>query len=128
MHDASFVQQHRAVTCAHRRVDVVQYHDRRDAALASHVTQYLHHLERVVQVERRERFVEQQDLRIAHQRLSDADQLPLATRELVERACGEFLDAQSQQHGIGMREVVGLALPFLQNGRRYCYTRSGRGG
>ena len=56
--------------------------DRDDGAFAGDPRDHFHHFELAADVERARRFVEEQDVRLAHERLRDADELALATGKL----------------------------------------------
>ena len=57
-------------------------------------------------VEGRGRLVEQQELRLLHERLRQHDELLLAARELREAAVGQLGDAETRQRQLGVAARV----------------------
>ena len=75
--------------------EVVGDEQRRQRQVAEHVLQLAAHDRARVGVERRQRLVEQQDLRVARQRAGDRDALALAARQRARALVGEVADAQA---------------------------------
>ena len=74
-------------------------HDERDADLLLQLRQLEAHGLAQLGVERRERLVEQEDLRLFHQRAGERDALALAARQLIRHARAEVAE---------LNEVEGL--------------------
>ncbi len=81
--DPAFVEHHDAVRERERLALVVRHVDERGPGLTMDPTQLRLHLQTDLQVERGQRFVQQQYLRPVHEGASQRDALHLATGELV---------------------------------------------
>ena len=87
-------QQQDAVGEIDRLFEIVRDQHGRGAGLHEDALQLLAHEQRHLVVERRERLVEEQDLRLDHQRAHDRDELLLAAGHLVGIAVEVDLDAE----------------------------------
>ena len=80
---------------------VVQHYDDDHSGLAGDVAHMAHHPKLVVHVEGARRLVEQENAGLAHERLRETRELPLAPRQLIERRKRECEDIESPEHGHG---------------------------
>ncbi|MNV67217.1 hypothetical protein D3C71_1600070 [compost metagenome] len=96
---------------AQRDVQVVQHHQRDQPVLAGLPAQHVHDVELVVQVQRGQGFVQQQQARAAHQRLRQRGQLLLPARQFVQVTAGQRGDAQvgDDGHGVAHQILAGRA-------------------
>ena len=83
--------------------EVVGDDERRQRQGAEDVLQLAAHDRARVRVERRQRLVEQQDLRVARQRARDRDALALAARQRARALAGEMADAQALEQRADVR-------------------------
>ena len=88
----------------------MQHDEGDEAVLVGLLTQQVHHVELVVQIQGRQGFVEQQQPRPADECLGNAHQLLLAAGELIEIAHGQMVHPQAleQRHDGFQRDVLGL--------------------
>ena len=101
-------QQQDAVGEIDRLFEVVRDQHRRGAGLHEDALQLLAHEQRHLVVERGERLVEEQDLRLDHQRAHDRDELLLAARHLVGIAVEVELDAETRDQLLDARAALRL--------------------
>jgi len=90
---------HRSVEHAKQRVEVVGHHDDGDSEGAVEPVEQRDHLALVAKVEIRQRLVQQQQFRLADQRLSDGDALPLPARQRREPLVDD-LEGIDGAHGV----------------------------
>ena len=101
-------QQQDAVGEVDRFLEVVRHQHGRGAGLHEDALQLLAHEQRHLVVERRERLVEKQDLRLHHERAHDRDELLLAAGEQV-RIFGQIdLDAEMGDQPLHPRAALRL--------------------
>lgn len=87
--DASVFEQRERVTIAQRQPKIVD-NQQSDAAMTPAVVGYLiEHAQLMMDVQCAGRFVEQNDLRLSNESLSQHNQLPLPTAKTIEGAIGE---------------------------------------
>ena len=131
-----------AVERVQQRIQFVRGEQHGDAELALHVAHEFDDAALVVRVEADQRFVEQQQLRIAEQALREQQALPFAARQLRQRPARERRAADEIEHAIdvaargrvrvrqppavavgGHRDEVVAAHPAVQIGRASCRER-----
>ena len=96
-----------------RVLEVVRDEQDRDAEPGEQVVQLGADRRLRVRVERRERLVEQQDLRVARERARERDALPLAAGELARPRVREVRDAKALE--VVVRSVTPRVLDVLAN-------------
>ncbi len=92
--DLALVHHHHAIGERHRLDLIVRDVDRGGAHLLVHALDLGAHLHAQLGVEIGERLVEQEDLRIAHDRAAHGDALALPAGELARLAVEQFLDVE----------------------------------
>jgi hypothetical protein len=90
-----------------RLLEIVRDQHRRGAGLHEQALQLLAHEQRHLVVERRERLVQEQDLRLDHQRAHDRDQLLLPAGHQVGVEIEVELDAEMGDELLGARAPLG---------------------
>ena len=99
-------------------LEVVGDEQRRESELAQQLAQLAAHLGLRVRVERGERLVEQQHLRVARERAGERDALALAAGELVGLRVRERVDVQALEQLVDARRAaVGDVLRTLMCGK-----------
>ena len=88
-HDAARGHADQAVAIAPRQIERMQIADHGDAEMLVDAQQRIHHDPGVARVERGDRLVGEDDVRLLHQRARDRDALLLAAGELVGALGGE---------------------------------------
>ena len=106
-HDRTGAQADDAVGVRRGQVEEVQVDDRRDPQLAVDPLQVAHHHVARRRVERCNRFVGEDDLRLLGERPGDADALALPTREVGRPNVGLLDDLDALQRLHGDLDVVG---------------------
>ncbi len=94
------------VAIAARQIERMQVAQHGDAVMAVDALQRVHHDARVARIERGDRLVGQNDLRLLHQRARDGDALLLAAREAVGALGGEAGDVELLERGERERDVA----------------------
>ena len=103
-HNAA-VQTHNTRQMRRHRVDFVSRQDNRHPGVIQ-VMQQMHHIVPRLDIHPRSRLVQQQQLRVAHQRPRQKNPLLLPSRQLPDMPPGQPVDAQPQHHLLRQ-------LPFL---------------
>jgi hypothetical protein len=103
--DPAVVHDQHAVGHGQRLALVVGHVDEGDPQLLLERDQRVLHLLAKPEIERAERFVEQQDLRTGHDRARQCDTLALTTREFMRQPCGKSL------HGDELERLAGQPCP-----------------
>ena len=109
--DPALVHHHHAIGQGHRLDLVVRDVDRGGAHLLVHALDLGAHLHAQLGVEVRERLVEQEHLRIAHDRAAHRDALALPAGQLARLALEQFLDVEDA--GRLLHALVDLVLRIL---------------
>ena len=113
------------------RVDLVGDDDDRGAGVAAAAVDQLRHQLGVGRVQRQQRFVAQQQHRVAGQRLGDPDPLQLAARHQPDPDVGQLFAVDLLQrplHGCAPAGPIGgRAAPPRPSGARRCPAQPGRG-
>ena len=99
-------QQQHAVGEVDRLFEIVRDQHRGGAGFHEDALQLLAHEQRHLVVERRERLVEKQDLRLDHQRAHDRDELLLAAGHLIGIAVEIDLDAEMRDQPLDPRAAL----------------------
>ena len=107
--DAAPVQHHDLVGHGHRFDLVVGDVDHRRIELLVQRLEFDPHLDAQLGVEVRQRLVEQEDLRVAHDGAADGDALPLAAGELRRPAVEVVAELQDARRLSDARGTVALA-------------------
>nr|VUD28153.1 Uncharacterised protein [Raoultella sp. NCTC 9187] len=80
-------------------INVMHHHQGDDIASSGLPAHQIHHVELIVQIQRAERLIEQQQRRLADKRLGQADELLLPAGKPVEVAERQMFNAQLAQQG-----------------------------
>ena len=104
--DAAFAEDEEVGRKARGEREVVHRRHRDDGAFAGDPADHFHHFELAADVEGARRFVEEKHIRLAHERLRDADELALATGKPVDLAQGEFFQPQVAKRVLDRGEIL----------------------
>ena len=109
-HQRTVFQHHGIFSVTQGNVDIVDHHHRDDIAQPRLSGDDIHHVKLEVEVERAQRFIEQQQIRLTNQGLCQANQLFLAAGELVEVVHRQMGNAEFFQNGVGFLLSVTLVI------------------
>lgn len=112
-------------------IDIVHHHQGYDVAPSGLPAYQIHHVKLVVEVKGAERFVEQQQARLADQRLSETHQLLLPAGELIEvahRQMGNPQLPQQRHHLLLVLRTVASSGGALGNDNRLQHMQMHAGG
>ena len=104
------MQQQRLVAEMRRQIDVVQHHDQRGLFVADAAADQFQHRDLVVEVEMRQRFVEQIDARLLHQQGGQRHALAFAAGQRVDRTLRQIGQPQRRQR-LARQRFVRRAFP-----------------
>ena len=126
----AFEHQH-VVGVTQGNIDVVHHHQGHDVAPPGLPAHQIHHVKLVVEVKGAERFVEQQQARLADQRLGETHQLLLPAGELIEvahRQMGNPQLSQQRHHFLLALRTVASSGGALGNDNRLQHMQMHAGG